>query len=209
MGEYGYYETDQVYAVKLPYRGERQCAYLVAAQDTAGLPGVLDSLDEAAWAKLRGGFVPRHGYLPRIYLVVPRFKIQRLSYLQPMLTALGMGIAFDAARADLGGLLARGASMGVPLGQAAQKAVVDFNEEGTEAAAVTMLTLSGGVTPVVRFDRPFLFMIVDEASGAVLFSGVVAEPPEGHFLDDAEAAVAEQYFGSAGPRWLLLSEKNW
>jgi len=55
------------------------------------------------------------------------------------------------------------------------------DEKGTEAAAVTsliMLTsaLMPAPTPEVKFDRPFLFMVVDDTSGTVLFLGAVKDP---------------------------------
>jgi serpin B len=59
------------------------------------------------------------------------------------------------------------------------KAFVDVNEEGTEAAAATAIVI--GITcvkqePVFRADHPFLFIIRDNASGAWLFMGRVADP---------------------------------
>jgi len=64
-----------------------------------------------------------------------------------------------------------------------QKAVVTVDEEGTEAAAVTVV--EGGTfgfdpdAPFVfRADRPFLFVIRERASGTILFAGVFTEPPD-------------------------------
>jgi serpin B len=57
------------------------------------------------------------------------------------------------------------------------KATVDVNEEGTEAAAAT--SVESGVTsaPVpVLVDRPFVFMIRERFSGAILFMGRVMNP---------------------------------
>jgi len=57
---------------------------------------------------------------------------------------------------------------------------VRVDEEGTEAAAVTMVV--GGVTSLgrrdtVRADRPFLFAIRERISGTILFIGAIVEPP--------------------------------
>jgi serpin B len=53
---------------------------------------------------------------------------------------------------------------------------IKVGELGTEAAAVSYEMLFMGLPPSVVFDRPFLFGIVDEKSGAVLFLGVVNDP---------------------------------
>jgi serpin B len=61
-----------------------------------------------------------------------------------------------------------------------QNTFVDVNEEGTEAAAVTVVGV--GVTsapaepPVVRVDRPFVFAIREKLSGTLLFVGKIADP---------------------------------
>jgi serpin B len=60
-----------------------------------------------------------------------------------------------------------------------QNTYVNVNEEGTEAAAVTtvgMETTSAGPPRVVRFDRPFVFVIRERLSGTILFMGKVAVP---------------------------------
>jgi len=64
------------------------------------------------------------------------------------------------------------------------KAWVEVNEEGTEAAAATAVTvaLSSAVLkppappPVFRADHPFIFCIRDTRSGSVLFLGRLADP---------------------------------
>jgi serpin B len=61
------------------------------------------------------------------------------------------------------------------------KAYVDVNEEGTEAAAATAVTMkltSVGPTriPVFQADHPFLFLIRDNHSGSILFIGRVMNP---------------------------------
>jgi len=62
-----------------------------------------------------------------------------------------------------------------------QKAVVTVDEEGTEAAAVTVvegMIISTDAPFQFRADRPFLFVIRERASGTILFAGVFTEPPD-------------------------------
>ena len=90
------------------------------------------------------------------------------------LTALGMVDAFNR-RADLTRLSPVG---GLWISSVKQKSWVDVNEEGTEAAAATVVTVVESASPVLRADRPFLFVIRERLSATVLFVGKVASPPE-------------------------------
>jgi serine protease inhibitor len=61
------------------------------------------------------------------------------------------------------------------------QAVVQVDESGTEAAAVTSVVMvttafTPNATPPLVFDRPFLFFLVDDVTQAVLFQGVVTDP---------------------------------
>ena len=107
---------------------------------------------------------------------LPKFTLEYAITLNDVLTALGMGIAFDPARADFSRMYAGG---GVYIDSVVQKTFVDVNEEGTEAAAVTSVVVgrsSGGTSFVV--DRPFLFVIRERYSGTILFMGKILDPTE-------------------------------
>jgi serpin B len=56
------------------------------------------------------------------------------------------------------------------------EAVVEVDEEGTEAAAASGGVMAGSHGPTVTVDRPFLFVVRDEPTGAVLFLGRVTDP---------------------------------
>lgn len=91
-----------------------------------------------------------------------------------MLTALGLNSLFDGS-SDLSGLTG---NKNLKLSKAIHKAFVEIKEEGAEAAAVTgfeIETISVIVAPLqsVKVDRPFLFLIQDNASGLILFFGEV------------------------------------
>jgi len=65
------------------------------------------------------------------------------------------------------------------------QAFIDVNEEGTEAAAATavvmkrMGTLKAALPPTFRADHPFIFLIRDNHSGAILFMGRITDPRSG------------------------------
>ncbi len=112
-------------------------------------------------------------------VTLPRFKFSTPSPLNAVLIALGMTDAFDAARADFSGM---DGSRDLSIGGVIHKAIIDVDEKGTTAAAatgttvVTMVIVTPGPTLVV--DRPFLFFIRHNATGAILFQGRVVDPSQ-------------------------------
>ncbi|OQU83864.1 hypothetical protein SORBI_3005G191350, partial [Sorghum bicolor] len=116
---------------------------------------------------------------------VPRFKMSYTRSLSEDLHDLGVQAVFSGA-AELPDLLEEDDESHEPLflGNLLHKAVIEVNEEGTEAAAVTasdMFTSCGlgwQDPPPVDFvaDHPFAFFVVEEVSGAILFAGQVLDP---------------------------------
>jgi serpin B len=94
----------------------------------------------------------------------------------PALKENGMRRAFSG-EADFSGI---SGDQSLYVSTAAQKAFIDVNEQGTEAAAVSIVVMEEKGVPQeplkVNIDRPFLFQIRDTATGAILFLGMVAEP---------------------------------
>ena len=86
--------------------------------------------------------------------------------------------AFDWMRADFSRMTERPpAEVPVAVADVAHCAAVDVSEQGTEAAAATAMTfLVGGVAPDFIVDRPFLFLVADETTEAILFEGKIADP---------------------------------
>ena len=102
----------------------------------------------------------------------------------PALKSLGIRSAFDCDYADFYGI-ARERVGGLPaplcIAKASQSVYLDVDEEGTEAAAVTGLpevTVVSLPPPPIQFivDRPFLFLLRDEQTGADLFVGTIRRP---------------------------------
>jgi len=115
--------------------------------------------------------------------VLPRFRASTDANLEPLFKAAGMGRAFDLKQADFSGVTGRPpAQAPFAIGPIAHRAVIDVTEDGTEAAAATALvtvTASLRAPPaqeMFRVDRPFLFAVVDDASGAILFQGRIVDP---------------------------------
>ena len=112
-------------------------------------------------------------------LFMPRFSAETKADLIPTLTALGIVDAFDPGLADLSGI---SPERPLYIGLVTHQANIDVDEKGTEAAAATAVGVDTGGGPsaleefTVRFDRPFLFLLRDVETGAILFLGRVVDP---------------------------------
>jgi len=113
-----------------------------------------------------------------VSLSVPRFKIDSRFDLIADLAAMGM-LDMASTSADFSRITD---SEALWLDEVTHQAIIDVDEEGATAAAATMIRgapLDASVTPppiVVRFDRPFLFLLRENRSGAVLIAGWVEDP---------------------------------
>ena len=129
---------------------------------------LIGSIDAAAWQAIVSGFRETE-----MALQLPKFRFDYARTLTGDLEALGMEIAFDPARADFLGM-ADVQPERLYLSRVLQKTFIDVNEEGTEAAAATGIGV--GVTsapPTLTVDRPFVFVIHERLTGAILFVGQV------------------------------------
>ena len=168
-GELPYQETGRFQAVDLPYGGRAFSMTVLVPAPGVRVDDLAGSLDAAEWKEIADGF-----HETDLQLFLPRFRMAWERTLNDDLAALGMVDAFDH-RADFTRLSPQA---GLQISEVKQKSWVDVNEEGTEAAAATVVAMqetSGSV--VVRADRPFLFFIRERLSGTVLFAGKLASPP--------------------------------
>ena len=172
-GEFDYQEGNGCQAVRLPYTGRRLGMYVLLPKTGSSAEKLLATLNAEVWQnQLRRQFHSCKGSL-----VFPRFKLEYGAELKRPLTALGMTLPFSRA-ADFSAMSA------TPLYLSAvkHKSFVEVNEEGTEAAAVTTarMALLSARPPDPPFemvvDRPFLFVIEDNLTNAILFVGVVLDP---------------------------------
>jgi serpin B len=113
----------------------------------------------------------------RVFLSMPRFKIETTLKLRELLKQLGMTMAFSAGEADFSGM---DGTRNLYIADAFHKAYIDVAEKGTEAAAATAVVLKDASMPMVdlyvNVDHPFLYFLRDEPTGAILFMGRVLDP---------------------------------
>lgn len=108
-------------------------------------------------------------------LSLPRFKYEYKRKLNDDLTNLGMGVAFNPMLADFSNMCDRGLFISFVLHQT----FIETNEEGTEAAAATVVGMELTSVPntrVVNVNRPFLYFIRETTTGTIVFMGQVTDP---------------------------------
>nr|AZP56662.1 serpin B9 [Locusta migratoria migratoria] len=144
----------------LPYKGHRVSMMILLPQEVNGiskleknihsidLQGIMSQMDET-----------------EVHVYLPKFKLDYEKELQETLRKLGITSIFEPT-ADLGGI----SDLPLEVSKALHKAFIEVNEEGTEAAAATVRHI------VFRADHPFIFLILDTQTKAVLFAGRHSDP---------------------------------
>lgn len=107
---------------------------------------------------------------------IPKFRIEAGGSIREALVSMGMPTAFTDS-ADFSGI---DGERDLQITDVMHKAFIDVNEDGTEAAAATGISIGVTSVPIVqqtfRADHPFAFILRDTRTGAILFSGRVAQP---------------------------------
>ncbi|MCB9895862.1 MAG: serpin family protein [Planctomycetes bacterium] len=171
-----YTTDDNVEVCSLPYgKDEKAAMWIVLPKADKDLDTIIANLNSDQIATWRDRAYKRQGTIN-----LPRFKLHYKETLNDSLKALGISKAFDVDQADFKHL---GESKLGPIyiSRVLHEAVVIVNEEGTEAAAATVVEMgAGGAAPPKPFnmvcDRPFLFYITDKDTGAILFMGTCYNP---------------------------------
>jgi serpin B len=178
---FGYAHLDGVRVLVMPYRGYELSMAVILPDDKAGLSAVEERLDGET---LSGWIAASEKRLVRVPVWLPKFKFESGHDLESTLLKLGVTTAFDPAEADLSridGLRPTRTGAGrLYVDKIWQQAMIEVNEEGTEAAAVTGVKTAKSAVPEdppeFRADHPFLFVIRENQTGLILFMGRVADP---------------------------------
>lgn len=160
--------VDNLQVVELPYARGAFAMTILLPERGVDVDEVIAGLTAERWTALVEG-LPRE----RAAVSLPRFRLEYAWELNDPLRALGMRLAFTGA-ADFSGMTRGG---GIWVSEVMQKTFVEVNEEGTEAAAATSVTMTESLPPEIRMDRPFIFAIRERLSGSILFIGKLAQAP--------------------------------
>ncbi len=166
-------------AVELPYRGN-DFDLLVVMPDEGTFEAFEQSLSgdrlQTITEYMSGG---------PVILELPRFKLEYSFSAKEGLQGLGLSDAFDRDRADFEPIAS--SLFGLPIEElwiedAVQKAFIEVNEKGSQAAAATAFfggSMAASIPPPpveITIDRPFIFLLRHSDTGAVLFMGRVLNP---------------------------------
>ena len=170
-GRLRYFETPELQAVDLPYGNSAFTMTVILPRAGHDVNALVAALTEPSWAGWTERFTETE-----VDLYLPKLKLEYERTLNDDLQALGMRLAFHEA--DFTGLSPRGRDLFIAYVK--QKTFVDINEEGTEAAAATVVAIretSMPQTMTMRVDRPFVFAIRERFSGTILFIGKIVRVP--------------------------------
>ena len=166
----GYAEGEGVQAVELPYDGQ-ELSMVILLPDAGAFEAFEGTLDAG-----RVGAIVKDISYRQVALSLPKFEVESDFSLVDALTAMGMPDAFTGA-ADFSGMTG---NRDLFIAEVVHKAFVSVDEAGTEAAAATAVVMEKMAMPEepveVTVDRPFVFLIRDVETGAILFVGRVVDP---------------------------------
>lgn len=166
-GKVEYGQGEGYKAVRLSYGNGRMAMYCLLPEVGTKINDFITRLDAEKWEQIKSSISEKED----VVLQIPRFKLEYgVKKLNDSLTDLGMGEAFSE-QADFSGI-----RKGVFISEVLHKAVIEVNEEGSEAAAATVVAMMESAAlelePITFIaDRPFVFAIVDDETDTILFMG--------------------------------------
>lgn len=177
-GKYALSEYDDFTALSMPYKDHSLSMVIILPKERTGLAKVEKKLSSETVQSVLSDLEKR---LPaEVALSLPRFKTEFEADVIPAFKALGMELAFSDTKADFGGITGHDNKPGeIWINQIRHKAFLEVNEEGSEAAAATAVefaTRSASLSTQFKADHPFMFLLAERSTGAVLFMGRVNNP---------------------------------
>lgn len=170
------YRDEKVTVAELPYGNETFSMVLfLPTQKDGDINEIIAHLDKEQWE----GWLNNLS-LHKFELHLPRFKMEQKINLEKQLKALGIKKAFIASL-DFAQMCQ---TEKFYIHSLSQNSFIEVNEEGTEAAATTVASIiaeeeiASNFPAIIRFDRPFGYMIQEKNSGIILFAGKVDNPKE-------------------------------
>jgi serine protease inhibitor len=174
-GRFSYFDGGSFQVLEVPYKSKELSLIIFLPKDPGGLPGLEQLLTDSNLQQ----WLRRLVSVSKVIVTMPKFKVTQQFELGSTLSALGMPQAFTS-NADFSGMTGH---RDFAISEVVHKAYIDVNEEGTEAAAATAVTMRAlamrapeAPPPIFRADHPFVFMIRDNRSAGILFMGRMADP---------------------------------
>jgi serpin B len=173
-GRFPFLQNDELKMIELPFADDDLS--MIAILPNGDVEKLGTALSLAKLQELRKRMVSQE-----VNLSLPRFKFETRYYLEQTLVAMGMPDAFDQRKADFSRMTGK---PDLYISHVIHQAMIDVNEEGSEATAATagVMGLTTSAPPrsrpaIFRADRPFIFMIIHKPTDSILFMGRVSNPP--------------------------------
>jgi serpin B len=168
-----YFENEDFQSVELDYGAGNFSMVVLLPKGNKTPEEIWSETTPELWDTWMGSYVERE-----VKLYIPKFTFRYEKKLNDILTTMGMGIAFAPGMADFTGI---NTQYPLNIDYVKHKSFVEVNEEGTEAAAVTIVaieltSIGPNDPPTFRADHPFIFAIREKSTNAIVFLGKVAEP---------------------------------
>jgi serpin B len=168
-GKYLYYQDADQQVIDLPYSNRQYSMTILVPKENRTIHDITNNLTNTqlnAWLA--------NADSTGLELHLPKFKLEYKKELRETLTQLGMGEAFSN-QANFNRMLADNGQLAIS--EVMHKTFLEVNEEGTEAAAATSVGIVvTSLPPSIRVDRPFVFLIREKSSNAILFIGQLMNP---------------------------------
>jgi serine protease inhibitor len=169
-GEFQYFQNAVFQAIDLPYGDGDFSMTIFLPHPKVDIDSLIGQFTQENWDIWINSF-----FKQEVSLEFPKFTLEYKLQLNAVLKVLGMGIAFEPDQADFTNMY-KGPENAY-ISKVKHKTFVEVNEEGTEAAAVTSVEImTTGLPPLMRVDRPFVFVIRENKSQTILFTGKIVEP---------------------------------
>jgi len=173
-GGFNYTSQEDFTAVELPYGDSAFSMVVLLPKSGVSIADLVEALDVESWDSW---FASSHPI--NVLVQLPKFKYGFKSLLNDPLIDLGLGIAFTEG-ADFSNITPMDRLF---ISRVIHQTFIDVNEEGTEAAAATIVEMRLTSIPAgpiqFRADKPFLYVIRENSTGALLFMGKVGKPEYG------------------------------
>ncbi|MBN1131991.1 MAG: serpin family protein [Bacteroidales bacterium] len=171
-GGFNYTSNDDFKAVELPYGDSTFSMVVLLPAEDLPVDSLVRKMDVTHWTAWFEPSAPM-----KVQVELPKFTYKFKDLLNVPLINLGLGIAFSEG-ADFSKINGYG---GLFISRVIHQTFIDVQEEGTEAAAATIVELreTSSLDPdpiIFRADRPFLYVIKENSTGAILFMGKVGKP---------------------------------
>ena len=170
-GGFNYTSQDNFKAVELPYGDSAFSMVILLPDEGVSTSDLVEEMNADQWDSWF-----ESSYMANLQIQLPKFKYGFKALLNDPLINLGLGVGFTD-NADFSNITP---GLDLYISRVIHQTFIDVQEKGTEAAAATIvevnLTSMPGGPVVFKIDRPFLYVIKENSTGAILFMGKVGKP---------------------------------